>query len=278
MENSCRKKHKPSPKKWILASRRTGFRRNSALIPANAGLYHYAGNCPVRYIDPDGRRTMTAYEKKFAREILGNAAPLNTNVYKNFSDDGSFSPPLGFVLIQKTLYSDSMTRGEQLSVLMHELFHQVQYIKNPIEVKIYAGLPFEFSAGVSVSLSGHSIGISANARARVSAFVGISASIGVFPSLAREFFIDEFMGIVSDKKGKGFVYNYGELSQYNSLSDFPYLESQAEMVGDFAYFYYQERYGIGIENEQKVNMKRMAEILKNSGYKSEAIKWVLERY
>lgn len=86
------------------------------------------------------------------------------------------------------------------------------------------------------------------------------------------------MGIVSDKKGKGFVYNYGELSQYNSLSDFPYLESQAEMVGDFAYFYYQERYGIGIENEQKVNMKRMAEILKNSGYKSEAIKWVLERY
>jgi len=55
METSCRKKYKPSSKKWILASRCAGLRRNSALVPANAGLFHYAGNCPVRYIDPDGR-------------------------------------------------------------------------------------------------------------------------------------------------------------------------------------------------------------------------------
>ena len=55
MENSCRKKYKPSSKKWISASRCTRFRRNPALIPANAGLFHYAGNNPVRYIDPTGQ-------------------------------------------------------------------------------------------------------------------------------------------------------------------------------------------------------------------------------
>ena len=71
MENSCRKKHKPSPKKWILASRYPEFRRNPALIPANAGLFHYAGNCPVRYIDPDGRKIVIdkSYGEDFENDV-----------------------------------------------------------------------------------------------------------------------------------------------------------------------------------------------------------------
>ena len=44
-------------------------RRNSALIPANAGLFHYAGNNPVHYIDPDGRLQRNAQNQLQAKQF-----------------------------------------------------------------------------------------------------------------------------------------------------------------------------------------------------------------
>ena len=61
MENSCKENLKQSSKKWVIASVYPKFRRNSCLRSTNADLYHYAGNCPVRYIDPDGRNTRDDY-------------------------------------------------------------------------------------------------------------------------------------------------------------------------------------------------------------------------
>ena len=89
MENSCRKKYKPSPKKWILASRYTGFRRNPALIPANAGLFHYAGNNPVRYIDPSGQFEIDSHNPNRIFANLDDADDLmNASAYLQTPNSG----------------------------------------------------------------------------------------------------------------------------------------------------------------------------------------------
>ncbi len=107
MENSCRKKYKPSSKNWISASRRTGFRRNSALIPANAGLFHYAGNNPVRYIDPDGRKISIVApslgDKEYVKKIrnlikqASKSSPEFAMAYKAIKDNPNIT-----VMIQMT--------------------------------------------------------------------------------------------------------------------------------------------------------------------------------
>ena len=96
MENYGRKKYKQYSINWVLASRHTGFRRNSALVPANAGLFHYAGNNPVRYIDPDGRLQVSPDGGYIFLPELDSDGNL---VYRNDSDNGvTYSFIYGFLI------------------------------------------------------------------------------------------------------------------------------------------------------------------------------------
>ena len=156
MENSCREKYKPSPKKWILASRQPKFRRNSALIPANAGLFHYAGNNPVRYTDPDGREESTSELTKSELEIYKAARQklLHTlrgsqvmtkireskTVYKVKINNAGINgyDPKGKIIHwdpKKILVSGDCNEISPESLLQHELGHAYQDEKKPLPLE-----------------------------------------------------------------------------------------------------------------------------------------------
>ena len=76
MENFCKENLKLSSKKWVLASCYPKFRRNLCLRSTNADLYHYAGNNPVRYIDPTGKFDFRQFCFSALKTVCGGAEVL----------------------------------------------------------------------------------------------------------------------------------------------------------------------------------------------------------
>jgi len=143
-------------------------------------------------------------------------------------------------LLTRGIFENPMATSYGREMLIHEFFHQVQYILQP------------YGAGL-IPLPG----------------IGKSA----WDKLVEEQ-IWNSTGI--DVYAPGDLYKT-DLSSYNTTSDIPYLESQAQMIGQFGKLYHQARYGGGINTAKERNaLIEMNRIILNSGIKSEATKWVSE--
>jgi RHS repeat-associated protein len=204
----------------------------------NLHVYHYAGNNPVKYVDPDGsknilarveRAGITESSAKFVREVLGIEGEIlyrKVSFFKIAGNSGSDGVSLpfgnGIIGLGKDIHYYPLDSRKGRNTLIHEIFHQMQYKNDP---KAWNRLVNE---------------------------LGARLLIGANP------------------------YRYGELSQYSSMNEMPSYESQAEMVGNFAMLYYDARYGNGLANSEKTEIKDMVKLLEGAGITTEATQWVRE--
>ncbi len=188
---------------------------------------------PIKYVDPnetmpdrpDLKNYRNPKELIFAREVLGE---LGEEAYKktkieslNFpgQEEHGFSPPvLGTLFLGKNFFKDPMSEPEGRDLFIHELFHQVQYMREPI-----------------------------------------SASSNLIREVTMKY---------------PYYYDKDNMEKYMDLKDFPHYESQAQMVGEFAEYYYSIRYNNYDDSNYIELLKNMARIMETSGFISEATAWI----
>ncbi len=236
-----------------------------AYNPVNMSLYHYAGNNPVKYTDPDGRSDYERKEKpqfvkktehaEFLQFLLGDAgskAYWNASIFTTSGDrSGSFIGDI--IFYEESVVINPFENRKTVNTFVHEIWHQVQYDTDP---KIFSKLVDEFVLNERVGKFGLKPDIK---------FYDTNSIMGGSFSITP----------VGPIKGFTYIYNEYTLSDLMTLSDLPYYEAQAQFVGDFGSLVYEGYYNNGLDKHQKDLLKQMATIMKNSGYDTGAVKWVL---
>ena len=82
MTSAERKNYRASSKSWLSAAKFIEKRKTPALAPTNCDLYHYAGNNPVKYTDPDGKNIIIDGDSDNRGIILSLINSLSETQYK----------------------------------------------------------------------------------------------------------------------------------------------------------------------------------------------------
>ncbi|MDR1389958.1 MAG: hypothetical protein LBJ31_08280 [Treponema sp.] len=214
----------------------------------NLHAYHYAGNNPVKYTDPDGERDISVAEAAFIKEILGDTgvkAIRKAKIYRSPLERAGSTRALyyGQIFLKSIYFASPLSSYEGREELLHEAFHQVQEMIEP------GGIAF------GMSLVGPT-----------SAVDKLVHEQGLYNKGIDVYAPGDYTVVGTD------------LSRYSKLADLPYYESRAQLIGKFASLYSRAKDGIELNPYEKRSLRDMARIMSNSRITSEAIKWVNENY
>ena len=83
MTETERKFYQNSSKSWLSAVRSMETRGKKQLLPSNGNLYHYGGNNPVKYTDPDGKFIQTILSWQHQNSLQNKNATIGQ--YQSYS-------------------------------------------------------------------------------------------------------------------------------------------------------------------------------------------------